>query len=219
MSYWARVLGLLSRIWLGLAYGIVLLISDTLLSQLSADDVDAVEDFVSTNMDNMTSHPQIAIIASAMMPSTPFAFWLPLLVIAVAACQWWIGVWRTLLLCLLGNALPTAVTMASIRYGLHVGWYSNAVRSTDDFGISYVMFTLLGALVFAIPFGVWRLLYVAGLMWLLLAVGVTAAPVDISATGHLASAIIGVGCGYLLSSRRMNSPAAESRPTPPASST
>ena len=112
-------------------------------------------------------HPIAVMVASALVVDGSLLMWGTLAVVSLIVVQRWIGAKWALLFAFLGNAIPTLITMASISYGLAVGWYDQSIRTTDDYGVSYVVATLFGALFWRIPSYKWRAAYlVLGFLWL-----------------------------------------------------
>jgi len=118
-------------------------------------------------------------------------------VVLLIVLQRWIGAKWALLFAFLGNTIPTLITMASINYGLAVGWYDQSIRTTDDYGVSYVVATLLGMVFWRIPNLAWRAVYLAlGIAWLS-TMGLFQVPENFTALGHVTGYMIGLGFGAI----------------------
>ena len=116
-------------------------------------------------------------------------------VVLLIVLQRWIGARWALLFVFLGNAVPTLITMASITYGLSAGWYDQSIRTTDDYGVSYVVATLLGMIFWRIPNKAWRAVYLAfGVAWLA-TMGLFQIPENFTALGHVTGYLVGLGLG------------------------
>lgn len=110
----------------------------------------------------------MVLIASALVADGSIVLWTTMTVVLLIVLQRWIGAkWPCSSRRSLGNTIPTLITMASINYGLAVGWYDQSIRTTDDYGVSYVVATLLGMVFWRIPNLAWRAVYLAlGIAWL-----------------------------------------------------
>jgi hypothetical protein len=187
----------LSRSWLGLAYGAILITTYFVTTSLSAAQWDSVSQTISTNMSNMEHHPVMVLIASALVADGSIVLWTTMTVVLLIVLQRWIGARWALLFAFLGNSIPTLITMASINYGLAVGWYDQSIRTTDDYGVSYVVATLLGMVFWRIPNLAWRAVYLAlGIVWLS-TMGLFQVPENFTALGHVTGYMIGLGFGVI----------------------
>ena len=185
------------RSWLGLAYGIVLISTYLVTTTVTATQWDSISEHISTNVHNMSEHPIAVMVASALVVDGSLLMWGTLAVVSLIVVQRWIGAKWALLFAFLGNAIPTLITMASINYGLAVGWYDQSIRTTDDYGVSYVVATLLGALFWRIPSYKWRAAYlVLGFLWLT-TMGLFQIPENFTALGHVMGYVVGLGLGAL----------------------
>ena len=187
----------LSRSWLGLAYGAILISTYFVTTSLSEAQWDSLSQTISTNMSNMEHHPVMVLIASALVADGSIVLWTTMTVVLLIVLQRWIGAKWALLFAFLGNTIPTLITMASINYGLAVGWYDQSIRTTDDYGVSYVVATLLGMVFWRIPNLAWRAVYLAlGIAWLS-TMGLFQVPENFTALGHVTGYMIGLGFGAI----------------------
>ena len=159
------------------------------LDPVRAASVDAV---ISTSTDNLASHPVRSLVGSALVATSPAALWLGLTFAALVALELWVGPWRALGAFALGHVGATLLTAPTILWGTAHGWMPMSTRSvTDDYGLSYGAVCCLWILVLRLPV-LWRVPYVALLVAFLWSLGVSAAPQDFTATGHLCAALIGL---------------------------
>lgn len=183
--------------WLGLAYGAILVATYFVMTTLPPVQLDRLSEVISTNMHNMEHYPFMVLVSSAMVVDGSLIVWGTLAVVSLIMLQRWIGAGWALLFALLGNAIPTLITMATVSYGLSVGWYEPSIRHTDDFGVSYVVATLLGMLFWRITSRKWRTVYVAaGILWLA-TMGLFQIPTDFTGLGHVCGYLIGLGFGAI----------------------
>jgi hypothetical protein len=159
------------------------------LDPLRAAAVDAV---ISTSTDNLASHPFRSLVGSALVATSPAILWLGLTFAALVALELWVGPWRALGAFALGHVGATLLTAPTILWGTAHGWMPMSTRSvSDDYGLSYGCVCCLWILVLRVPRR-WRVPYVALLVAFLWSLGVTAAPQDFTATGHLCAAVLGL---------------------------
>lgn len=185
----------LSRSWLGLAYGAILLTTYFIAASMTEGQWDNVSLTISTNMTNMEHHPVMVLVTSALVADGSIIMWTTMTVVLLIVLQRWIGARWALLFVFLGNAVPTLITMASITYGLSAGWYDQSIRTTDDYGVSYVVATLLGMIFWRIPNKAWRAVYLAfGVAWLA-TMGLFQIPENFTALGHVTGYLVGLGLG------------------------
>ncbi len=183
--------------WLGLTYGAILVSTYVLMAALPPVQLDRLSEVISTNLHNMQHYPYLVLISSAMVVDGSLVIWGTLAVVTLIVLQRWIGTGWALLFALLGNAIPTLITMATISYGLSEGWYDASIRHTDDFGVSYVVATLLGMLFWRITSRRWRAVYLAaGIAWLG-TLGLFQIPTDFTGLGHVCGYLIGIGFGAI----------------------
>ena len=152
-------------------------------------DVDAT---ISTSTDNLATHPLRSLLGSALVAASPAVVWLLVTFAALVALELWVGPWRALGAFALGHVGATLLTAPTILWGTTHGWMPMATRSvTDDYGLSYGAVCCLVILTLRVPVR-WRIPYLAVLVWFLWSLGVTAAPQDFTATGHLVAAMLGL---------------------------
>lgn len=187
----------LSRSWLGLAYGAILLTTYFIAASMTESQWDNVSLTISTNVSNMEHHPVMVLVTSALVADGSIIMWTTMTVVLLIVLQRWIGARWAMLFVFLGNAIPTLITMASIAYGLSAGWYDQSIRTTDDYGVSYVVATLLGMIFWRIPSYKWRAVYLAfGVAWLT-TMGLFQIPENFTALGHVAGYVVGLGLGAI----------------------
>ena len=81
----------LSRSWLGLAYGAILISTYFVTTSLSEAQWDSLSQTISTNMSNMEHHPVMVLIASALVADGSIVLWTTMTVVLLIVLQRWIG--------------------------------------------------------------------------------------------------------------------------------
>jgi hypothetical protein len=161
-------------------------------------DLEAVVDWTSTNVHNLSQHPVAAMLASTFV--VPGNLMPNLLIVAVsfAVTERAVGTRRTAAIALAGQVIATLLTEYGAAAGAH--WHLLAASSATraDVGMSYVMFAALAASVTSLTGRAkpWGLVIVSG--WVLTSVVLTP---GMTSTGHLLSVAIG-GAMMTLMQRR-----------------
>ncbi|MFJ3234610.1 rhomboid-like protein [Streptomyces sp. NPDC086787] len=191
---------------LTLAYVCLLLISHAWVRYgLSAERAADVLRYVSTNLDNLRSHPVAALLGSVLffdgtltdVSSVDFVGTLITLGLGVCCFLAWVeyrlGRRRAVAVFLGGHVAATLLTAVVIVVALRQGWYPEAVRHAPDFGISYGAQTVLAVGTLALPRRgrlPWAAFVIAwpfgGVIW-------TGPLPDFTTLGHLIAAVIGFG--------------------------
>jgi hypothetical protein len=166
----------------------------------------------STNLVNMRRVPIQVLIGSA--------FWidgntvlvcvaLVALLVVLVPLERWVGTPRWLVAIAAGHIGATLLTLVATSCLLRRGLLSPAVAHASDVGVSYVLLSGLGLLVYRIPARLLRLaaavLVVAGLA------AVLVADREIADLGHLLSFLIGLGLFPLVPKARRAVPAGQRR--------
>lgn len=162
--------GALRRYPLTIGYTALLVVTGVGLSVVPPDAAARFERAISTNLDNLTTHP-IRVLFLSVVAAAPGYRWLyvGLIALILGVCEQWLGTWRTLATYLAGNVVTTLLVAIWIEHALDIGLYDASIRSTSDFGVSYGLNTLVFTLV-ARPPRLWQslLLGVGALGWLFL---------------------------------------------------
>jgi hypothetical protein len=139
-----------------LGYAVLLLVTGVWLSVASLQRVAHFEQFVSTNLDNLGSRPvQVLLLSLSATDASYRWLFLTLVVLALGACESWLGTWRTLAVYVGSNIVVTLLVAAWIEHCVSNGTYDVGIRATSDFGVSYGLNTLLMLLV-ARPPTLWQ---------------------------------------------------------------
>jgi hypothetical protein len=172
---------------------------------LSTASADRVELSVSTNLDNLRHDPVGCLLGSAMIfdgtvthvDTLSFAGTLITLVLGIGLVLAWLertyGGVRAYAVFATGHIGATLIVSQVIRYALTRGWYTQDVRHTYDFGISYGAEAVMAAFAFSLrrfAAAGWVVFVVA---WPLFgATQLTPIP-DFTTCGHLTAAALGFG--------------------------
>ena len=175
----------------GIVYGLIVIIASTWIAAHPRSEVRDLIQNVSTNLNNMRSHPLEVLFASAFVvsPLTQLVL-VPVVVFVFGIVQRWLG--RTALLAVwaFGHVGATLFVMSMEITALyrHLARFSITVK--PDVGVSYGMAAAIGLLAAWVPHR-WRLWFAAGC--LAITVGMVAIWPDFTALGHLTAIIIGLG--------------------------
>ncbi len=170
----------------------------------------AFQEFISTNLDNLSSRPlQVLLLSLSTVDVEAFWLFFILAIIGMASCELWLGKWRTAAVFVGANIGVTLLVAAWIRYAISAEIYLSAARSALDYGVSYGLLALLFMLI-ARPPRVWQRLLLLGLDLLLLALltpWTFTEELQFDGLGHLVAALIGSGLaiGILIRRRLLKS--------------
>lgn len=178
---------------------------------MSRTDADDMLRGVSTNLDNLTHRPLVAIIGSGIVVDNgsdilSLAFFVGLgLLVGLPMLERRCGSLRTFGVFATGHIGGTALVAVVELYGLHHGLLPDSIRSDFDYGISYGAMAVLGAMACQLP-GWYRLLAAVLLAsWPFVGADWTSLP-DLGALGHASSAVLGVCCGAVIFARQRGAP-------------
>ncbi len=134
----------------GVPFTYAVVISLVLVSVFLHTHADSINDVVawsSTNVHNLIRHPITATLASAFV--VPDGLFPDLLIVAVtfALLERSIGTARTVLIALTGHALATLLTEGGVGVAVSRHWLPDVDLVRSDVGISYAMFSVVGACV------------------------------------------------------------------------
>ncbi len=177
----------------------VLLATTLLLRHVSARVADALLAASSTDVAHLAHDPVRVLLASTLW--LPGRVWLPYAVVfalALAPLERRVGPWWALAVFLSGHVVATVLTEGPIALGIAVHWLPASAAHRMDVGVSYGMYTALGA--------------AAGLLeprarWVALGAVATTVLVpfvldlDLTTVGHVLSLAIGVAWWPWLSRR------------------
>jgi hypothetical protein len=167
-----------------------LLLLTTSWTRVHASDDDALFDWVSTNVHNLSVAPIRSFVLSALFLTD--GRWLldsAMLLAVLVPLERRIGTWRSLAVFSSAHVLATVLTEGWVWWGLHTGAIPGSAAYQQDVGISYGMYGVAGAVLYFLP-GRSRLWATAALASYL-AVPFALAP-DMTGTGHLVSLAIGL---------------------------
>jgi hypothetical protein len=174
------------------------------------DDAASFAQYVSTNVDNLTSHPVVALVGSAFILDSTLSHVLTVsfagtlitfvagLVVVLHGLERRLGALRAFGVFVVGHVGATLTTALIIEVAVAHHVYPSSVRSAHDVGISYGAQAALGCGVVLFLRG-WQRVACAGLVlaWPLANMGVVGGLPDFTTFGHLAAALLGFVAGAL----------------------
>lgn len=173
-------------------YLLLLVASRIVLSALSPRAGDAVELAISTNLDNLVTHPAFVLLASGLLVSGSVLVSLVGVGLCVGVVERRLGSLRALGVFLAGHIGATLLTAVVIMVGIAHGWYGPDIRQALDYGASYGMLASAGAVTAFTPRG-WRPVWVVAVVLYPLKdmPGQPLGMPDFSVFGHMFSVLIG----------------------------
>ncbi len=191
-----------ARTWLGWAYALVLVIVSAYFYSLSANGQNDFANAISTSIDAFDSAVGwLTMITSAFLPSGNPYFWIPIVVVSMACCQWLLGAWWTLLVGFVGNFLPTLIGWLYSLVAIDRGWMSQSNRDAQNYGVSYVALSLLGSLAIVSPKLWMRITAAVVAILTIIIVFRFSSPWDYTIWMHLPALACGLVLGCLLRKR------------------
>lgn len=169
------------------------------LQLLSAGDEDEVLAFASTSLVNLARVPGLVLVLSGLLVvGGPYVDWVLLALIGVGGVEWRFGWWRTLAAVGGAHAIATLLSEGLVGVRISTGALPASYTRLVDVGPSYLVVAGLAACVVAGPRWWWRAAAAASLVVSApdLLGGLTS--LDLSATGHLASFVLGALAALLL---------------------
>lgn len=156
---------LVARSDLAIGYAVLLVGVTVVLTALGDRTYDQVVEASSTNLANLRQQPWAVLLASAFVLSSPWGLWLlPLLMLAYAAAQRWVGRLATIAVAAFGHVGATLVVATGLSAGLaHGALERKLIVHAVDVGVSYGLMCLAAFLVGQVPRR-WRAAYVVGLL-------------------------------------------------------
>ncbi len=202
----ARVVRTLGAAPFALSMAFLLLLTTT-WTRTSAGDDDALFDWVSTNVHNLSVAPIRSLVLSALF--LPDGRWLldsARLLAVLVPLERRIGTVRSLAAFASAHVLATLLTEGWVWWGLRTGAVPRAAAYQQDVGISYGLYGVAGAVLYFVPgrFRPWLVAALAGY----LIVPFAQTP-DLTATGHLLSLAIGLAWWPVLGRFSASRPAAD----------
>ncbi|MFI9327463.1 rhomboid-like protein [Kitasatospora sp. NPDC052868] len=144
----------------------------------------------STNIDQLTSHPVHALVASALWTEqADFLFYLVLFTLFHANAERWLGTWRWLTVAATSHVLATLVSEGVVAWGIVRGRLQADLADTVDVGVSYALAGVVAVLTYRFAGG-WRRLYGTGVVVFYLVPLVTSH--TFTDLGHFCAVLIGL---------------------------
>jgi hypothetical protein len=186
----SRVWTRLTRVWVTVAYAVILIGSTATLVGLGPAVQDQVIRHASTNLHNL-SHGRVGtLFASAFVVDVgPIAVWLPMLVCLLGLAELLWGSGRLVTAFAIGHIGATLLVAAGLTAAVELGWLPSTVSRATDVGMSYGASAVLGALTAAIPWR-WRPMWIG--WWLAIGLTVVAVTDDFTDTGHTVALALGM---------------------------
>ena len=196
----------------GIVYGLIVVIASTWIGLQPDPVVRQLIENVSTNLNNMRSHPLEVLFASAFVVSPLTQLLLvPILVFVFGIVQRWLGRTALIAIWVFGHVGATLFVMSMEITALyrHIARFSITVK--PDVGVSYGLAAAIGLLAAWVPRR-WRSWYALGC--LVVTCGMLAIWPDFTSLGHLTAIIIGLGMAAAVHGGELSATnAAEQRPT------
>ncbi|MFN8075710.1 MAG: rhomboid-like protein [Kineosporiaceae bacterium] len=188
--------GLILRSDLALAYACAVAAGAITLALVPEHTQRAVVLDASTNLANLRDHPLSVLVVSAFVVERLRGLWvLPLLALAYAAVQAWLGRLATLVAAAIGHVGATLFVAVVLASGIAHGALDPSVARAPDVGVSYGMACLSGLLAGRVPRS-WLRWYLAGAL-VLWVVPLLASP-DYTALGHATALVLGLALAVLV---------------------
>ncbi len=204
---YARVAGRYARSAPSTSALIAILLVTTVLVQHVLPHEQSILRWGSTNIDNLTSDPVRAFVASALiLPGEPWLPYAVILALSLGLLERRVGTLRALAVFASAHVLATVLTEGGEWIGLRIGVVPDAVRDQLDVGVSYGMWAAIAATPMLLPRR-WRLPVI-----MLLSLGVIVPIVtdyNMTAAGHVLSFSIGLAWWPVLLRRTRRSATAE----------
>ncbi|MGW1078979.1 rhomboid-like protein [Kitasatospora sp. NPDC002522] len=168
----------------------VLAMTSFVVARMDPGTLDFFLEKRSTNIDQLTSHPVHALLASLIWTEQAnFAFYFVVFHLFHVPAERWLGTWRWLTVALTAHVVATFVSEGVVAWGVHHHVLPENMSSTIDVGVSYALAGVEGVLTYAFA-GAWRWVYGVAL------VGFYLVPLLVSHTftdlGHFCSVLIGL---------------------------
>jgi hypothetical protein len=176
---------------IGVVYSAIVVIASLWVNLQPAPETRQLVEQVSTNLNNMRSHPISVLAASAFVvsPLTQLVL-VPVVIWVYGIVQRWLGRTALLAIVIFGHVGATLFVMSMEITALyrHIARFSIVVK--PDVGVSYGMAAAIGLLAAWVPRR-WRLWFALGC--LLVTAAMLAIWPDFTSVGHLTAIVIGLG--------------------------
>ncbi len=141
-----------ARTWLGWLYAALLIAVTLYFYSLNAAGQNNFANDISTSIVEFeTVGGWLTMISSAFLTDGYPYFWIPVVAVPLAGCQWRVGAWWALLIGFVGNFVPTLIGWVYSLIAIADGRMAESNRAAQNYGVSYVALGLLGALVIIGP--------------------------------------------------------------------
>lgn len=187
----ARIAGLWRGRDIGIIYSCIVIAASTWIALHSRPRERLLIEQVSTNLENMRSHPISVLVTSAFVVSPLTQLLLvPVVIVVFGLVQRWLGRLALLAIWVFGHVGATLFVMSMEITALyrHIANFSIVVK--PDVGVSYGMAAAIGLLAARVPHR-WRWWYAVGC--LLVTGSILAINPNFTALGHLTAIVIGLG--------------------------
>jgi hypothetical protein len=168
---------------------LAVVLTGTAILRWGTTDPEAVERWASTNLVNLYHHPAVALIASAFLSADAIRYQLIAFVLACAVLERRIGTPRMLAVIAAGHVIASLVTEGGVQLAILMRADSLDAAWQLDVGISYAMYTAIGAALLFVPP---RFRLVAVLAVALDVIVPLVTSWDMTSSGHVLSLAIGL---------------------------
>jgi hypothetical protein len=180
-------------------YLVVLLLTSWLVDQLSEPTESGLLQSISTNLDNMTTHPVFSLVASALVPADGLR---PAVLVGVVGCLAWLerafGARRAFSVYAAGHVAGTLLSLVVIMLAVRAGGYPDEVRGALDYGVSYGAVAAFTAVSSSLPRWLGVPWAVAGVAYAFTETTWIGALPDFTTFGHCTAALTGLGAALWL---------------------
>lgn len=178
-----------------IGYAVIVTVVAITLATLPSHVHHDVIEHSSTNLANLRDHPLWVLFVSAFVVSSLAGLWqLPLILLAYAAAQRWVGRLATIFVAVLGHVGATLAVATLLASGIAHGRLARSVAHASDVGVSYGLACVAGFLVCQVR-PRWRLPYVALLVAYF--VGPIVTGPTFTDIGHSIALALGLGLALL----------------------
>lgn len=184
---------------------LLLAVTSFVLSRINPESLDWFLAKRSTNIDQLTTHPVHALLASLIWTEqSNFLFYFVIFHVFHVPAERWLGTTRWLAVALSAHVLATYISEGVVAWGVHNGSLPANMANTVDVGVSYALAGVEGVLTYRFA-GRWRWVYGTVLLAFYLAPLITGH--TFTDLGHFCAALIGLACYPLTRDRPAWDPA------------
>jgi hypothetical protein len=162
---------------------------------------------ISTNLDNMTTHPVFSLVASALVPADGLR---PAFLVGVVGCLAWLerafGARRAFGVYAAGHVAGTLLSLVVIMLAVRAGGYPAEVRGALDYGVSYGAVAAFTAVSLSLPRWLGVPWAVSGVAYAFTQTTWFGTLPDFTTFGHCTAALAGLGAALWLRQASRHAP-------------